>query len=229
MMNSHRHHSYVGAPQPQFVVRKSQKNMIDVIFIIIFGILSFTFAFEAAVYYRSFGKDAAQMRMQSTQKLSTSLYVAASLQALLLLVLGLRGFGIYINRGSKSLDANNAKSYSTRLEKYPYARTFAYNVFRLHVVQMVIMAHAQLPNLLITGLWAAQVVRDGMDPHVGRSTAFGPGSGVNSHLAKAYVFHTIALVFSNCYSSYVQVILFPNSEEMTVAPAEESAVAGEAS
>ena len=166
----------------------------DAVACAIFAVFSFTFAFEAAAFYTAFGKDA-KANHQSTMKLSGTLYIASSLQVLLLVVLAIRGL---VLRRSKPGQTGFWKS---------------------HFAQFLVASHALLPNGLITATWAAQVVRDSMDPHVGSSTAFGVAAGVNSHLQKAYVFHTIAMAFSNAFSAYSIVVLFPNSEvEPSVLP-----------
>jgi len=153
----------------------------DALFIIFVSIISFTFTFEAATYYRAFGSDVKPR--QSTEKLWATLYACASFQVVLLIVLGLRGI------------------------------TFR-KFFKYVIVQWVILSHIILPNLLITSLWAAQVMRDSMQPLVGSSVAFGASSKVNSHLQKAYVFHTVAMVFSNLFSAYCYAVLFSNSESL---------------
>jgi hypothetical protein len=155
--------------------------------ICISSVLAFIFTYFAAHQYRLFGKDVSKAvvdgmsAFQSTEKLSTSLYVAASLQVTLLVALGIRG----LFEGTK--------------------------LFQWGSVQSTLVAHNLMALVLVTSTWGAQIVRDSMNPNVGSQYAFDiTSSAINHNLAHAYVYHTVSFVFSVIYASLVFDVLFLN-------------------
>jgi hypothetical protein len=140
---------------------------------------AFGSGYASAILYTKFGHEAAvKSHGVSTNKISVTLYTCTSLQIFMLIVLAARA-------------TNKLKA-----------------IFKSHVIQMVLIWHIFVPNLLITATWAARVMID--------SSVVAPSNvdvllEANSKIKAAFTAHTILLVASNVYSAFVLSFLFPNT------------------
>ena len=76
--------------------------------------------------------------------------------------------------------------------------------FKHNWVQMVLILHAQLPNLLLTGVWVTRTVLERIVPL--------PAGG-HFFNGKDFTFLTIAMVASNVFSAYAYSIVLANTSK----------------
>lgn len=114
-----------------------------------------------------------------TNKVVAALYVTSALELLLLVLLLLRG-------------------------------TFqsCYDYFANALVQMTLVLHTIMPNIIITALWAAKTMIDASV--MADATITGANVG-QKNIGAAYKLLTATMVMSNIFSGFVMVVLFINS------------------
>ena len=140
------------------------------------ALASIVLSIIAAIEFSTVGKHA---KTSSFTGLTTTLATAASLQALLLLLLVARGLVSALTR-----------------------------FFTFNVVQMIMVIHCFVPNLLITGLWVAHIMIDALVDQASNADHL---KASNVHLKAAYGLHTAAMIFSNIYSAYSLSVIFANT------------------
>jgi len=74
--------------------------------------------------------------------------------------------------------------------------------FKMYSVQMLLILHTQLPNLLLTGVWVTRTVIERIVPL--------PASG-HAFAGKDFTYLTIAMVASNVFSAYSYAIVLANT------------------
>jgi hypothetical protein len=130
----------------------------------------------SAYEYAAVGKNS---KGTSFVALTNTLYIAAALQFLLLILLVVRG----------------VVDLATRY-------------FTFNFVQMLMVIHCYVPNLLITGLWAARIM---VDATVDQMENIDRVRASDGHLKAAYALHTISMISSNIYSAYALSVIFANT------------------
>ena len=151
--------------------------------ILLVGMLSVATTFAAAAEYSNKGLAASRTPPSSMFKVADTLFVSASMQAVLIVFLAIRGLVVKA------------------------APMFAYKS-----TQAGLMWLCNASNMLITGIWCGLAVLDSSLPFSGQPFAWDMSNpSINVHMRIAFAMHCTALAASQLFSAAVPAVLFDNT------------------